>query len=123
MGSILSGPRPTDHSKRQDGVGTVREYIARNALDMVKLKIALAKDKNASKAVRSEAAGYIVDQYIGKATQPTADVTERVNPFEGIEPEDVRALVAFLKAHPGDLELLLAQARAEAGGKRKQKQG
>ena len=111
-GTATSGARPTDHSKRQPGVGTVREYIGRNALDMVKLKIALARDETAPKAVRSEAAGYIVDQYIGKPTQPSVDLTPQPSPLEGVSVEDLRLLLAFLRAHPGELELILAQAKA-----------
>ena len=69
----------------------------------------IAKDEKAPKPVRLQAAQYIVDQHIGKATQPTADVTppKDMGPLRELGIEKIRLLIQLMKRYtPEELEKL-----------------
>ena len=73
-------------------------------------------DAAESEQARVAASTALLDRGWGKPTQPSVDLTPPVpSPLEGVSVEDLRLLLAFLrKAGPGELELLLAQAKQPA---------
>ena len=107
VGTANSGPHKRPTVTAQEAVERLKALSPR-AFEVIKEDLDIKRNV--------DTAWKVVEHIKGKAPQ-TIDSNvnmNQANPFEGVSLEEVRALVAFLKAHPGDMELLLAQARAEA---------